>query len=109
MTGWPRVFAHVARGRAPKELADVAGVTPAAVYHWRVGRRIPGAVAWRALVVSAGMEDDWAALSAARDEAEKPRGRPVLSERERLLRRRDRLDVELEQLTQGADVPKGAS
>jgi len=102
---WDEALALVAAGRTPKALAEVADCTPAAVRTWLRGESVPTATRWRALVVSAGMADRWAELSAARDAAHRQSpGRPPLSEAEyaaRQVRRRKR------KISQGADVPKG--
>ena len=103
---WQQALADVLKGRPPKIIAPVVGVTPAAVGAWLRGESMPTAMRWRALVIEAGMEDRWAELSAARDAvARKPTGRPPLSEAEyaeRQLSRRKR------KISQGADVPKEA-
>ena len=84
---WQQALADVLKGRAPKVIAPVAGVTPAAVGAWLRGESVPTAMRWRALVIEAKMEDRWAELSAARDAvARKPTGRPRLSKAVRLAR-----------------------
>jgi predicted transcriptional regulator len=84
---WEEALALVAAGRTPNALAEVVGVTPAAVRSWLRGESVPTAMRWRALVIEAKMEDRWAELSAARDAvARKPTGRPPLSKAVRLAR-----------------------
>ena len=84
---WDEVLALVAAGRTPKALAEVVRCTPAAVRSWLRGESVPTATRWRALVVSAGMADRWAELSATRDAVErKPTGRPRLPKAVRLAR-----------------------
>jgi predicted transcriptional regulator len=103
---WEEALALVAAGRTPNALAEVVGVTPAAVRSWLRGESVPTAMRWRALVVDAGMAGRWAELSAARDAVHRQSpGRPPLSEAEyvaRQVRRRKR------KTSQGADVPKEA-
>jgi len=101
---WDEALALVAAGRTPKALAEVVGVTPAAVRSWLRQESVPTATRWRALVVSAGMADRWAELSAARDAvARKPTGRPRKSDEEYaagvVARRKRKIQ------TQGAVVP----
>ena len=84
---WEKALADVMKGRAPKVIAPIVGVTPAAVGAWLRGESVPTAMRWRALVIEAKMEDRWAELSAARDAvARKPTGRPPLSKAVRLAR-----------------------
>ena len=84
---WEKALADVMRGRPPKVIAPIVGVTPAAVGAWLRGESVPCGWRWRALVIEAGMEDRWAELSAARDAvARKPTGRPPLSKAVRLAR-----------------------
>jgi predicted transcriptional regulator len=91
---WEEALALVAAGRTPKALAEVVGVTPAAVRSWLRGESVPCGWRWRALVIEAGMEGRWAELSAARDAVHRQSpGRPPLSEAEyaaRQVRRRKR-------------------
>lgn len=102
---WDEALALVVAGRSPGGIADAVDVAPETVRRWLRRERVPTAAMWRALVVSAKMEDRWAELSAARDAVErKPTGRPPLSDAEyaaRQVRRRKR------KILQGADVPKG--
>ena len=80
---WQQALADVLKGRAPKVIAPVVGVTPAAVGAWLRGESVPCGWRWRALVIEAEMEDRWAELSAARDAvARKPTGRPPLTNAE---------------------------
>ena len=80
---WEKALADVLKGRPPKAIAPVVGVTPAAVGAWLRGESVPTAMLWRALVVDAGMADRWAELSDARDAvARKPTGRPPLTNAE---------------------------
>ena len=84
---WEKALADVLKGRPPKAIAPIVGVTPAAVGAWLRGESVPTAMRWRALVIEAKMEDRWAELSAARDAvARKPTGRPRLSKAVRLAR-----------------------
>ena len=84
---WEKALADVMKGRPPKVIAPVAGVTPAAVGAWLRGESVPCGWRWRALVIEAEMEDRWAELSAARDAvARRPTGRPRLSKAVRLAR-----------------------
>ena len=84
---WQQALADVLKGRAPKVIAPIVRVTPAAVGAWLRGESVPTATRWRALVIEAKMEDRWEELSAARDAvARKPTGRPRLSKAVRLAR-----------------------
>lgn len=95
---WEEALALVAAGRTPKALAEVVGVTPAAVRSWLRGESVPTAARWRALVVSAGMGDQWPELSAARDAVERrPTGRPRLAKAVRLAR----LNKQIEEVENG--------
>ena len=84
---WQQALADVLKGRAPKVIAPIVRVTPAAVGAWLRGESVPCGWRWRALIIEAGMEDRWAELSAARDAVERrPTGRPRLSKAVRLAR-----------------------
>ena len=95
---WQQALADVLKGRAPKVIAPVVGVTPAAVGAWLRGESVPCGWRWRALVIEAKMEDRWAELSAARDAvARKPTGRPPLSKAVRL----ERLNKQIQEVENG--------
>ena len=96
---WQQALADVLKGRAPKVIAPIVRVTPAAVGAWLRGESVPCGWRWRALVIEAKMEDRWAELSAARDAVErKPTGRPRLTDEEfarrSVARRNNRKEVE---------------
>ena len=95
---WEKALADVLKGRQPKVIAPVVGVTPAAVGAWLRGESVPTATRWRSLVTQAGMEGRWAELSAARDAVErKPTGRPPLSKAVRL----ERLNKQIQEVENG--------
>ena len=101
---WEKALADVRKGRPPKVIAPIVGVTPAAVGAWLRGESVPCGWRWRALVIEAKMEDRWPELSAVRDAVErKPTGRPPLSEAEYAARQ---LGKRKRRISQGADVPK---
>ena len=96
---WEKALADVLKGRAPKVIAPIVRVTPAAVRGWLRGESVPCGWRWRALVIEAEMEDRWPELSAARDAvARKPTGRPRLTDaefaRRSVARRNQRKEVE---------------
>lgn len=66
-----------------KKLAEITGRSLRTAQNWRKGASIPGAVEWKAIVVEAGREAEWRALS----EWRKCRkvGRPVSVERQRTI------------------------
>lgn len=110
---WIETIAGVVAGRSPADLARMAGVSDTSVTRWLAGQRVPSAVHWRALVVGCGADGRWAALSAARDAAEKRRGRPRLSREEGLRRKARRIldqlaavRMERAAMTQGAPAPE---
>ena len=95
---WEKALADVLKGRAPKVIAPIVGVTPAAVGAWLRGESVPCGWRWRALVIEAKMEDRWAELSAARDAVERrPTGRPRLSKAVRL----ERLNKQIQEVENG--------
>ena len=90
---WQQALADVLRGRPPRAIAAIVGVSASAVRAWLRGESVPTATRWRALVLQAGLEDRWAELSAARDAvARKPTGRPRLSRAVRAERLRKQLE-----------------
>ena len=66
-----------------KRLAEITGRSLRTAQNWRKGASIPGAVEWKAIVVEAGRETEWRALSEWR-KCRKP-GRPVSVERQRTI------------------------
>ncbi len=74
---WAKALADVIAGRKPSEVAPIVAVSVEQVRRWLRGSSVPCGWRWRALVIEARLEDQWAALSAARDAVErKPTGRP---------------------------------
>ena len=80
---WSAALASVIAGRKPAEVAPVVAVGEETVRRWLRGDTVPSATVWRKLAVEAKLDDQWAALSAARDAVErKPTGRRRLSDEE---------------------------
>ena len=69
------------RSFASADLVVLTGCGIRTAQNWRSGATIPGPVAWRAIVVAAGRESEWKALSTWREC--RPAGRPVSVERQR--------------------------
>ena len=73
---WAEALASVFAGRKPAEVAPIIGVSVETVRRWLRGERIPCGWMWLALVIKAKREDQWPALSAARDAVARSAGRP---------------------------------
>ena len=79
---WESALDIVIALRTPKEVAAAVQVAPVTVERWLKGQTVPSATVWRKLAVEAKLEDQWAALSAARDAVARSVGRPRLSDDE---------------------------
>jgi len=79
---WAAALADVIAGRKPAEVAPIVGVGVETVRRWLRGERIPCWSMWRTLVTNAEREDQWPALSAARDAVARSAGRPRLPDAE---------------------------
>ena len=73
---WAEALASVIGGRKPAEVAPIVAVSVEQVRRWLRGSSVPCGWRWRALVIEAKLEDQWAALSAARDAVARSAGRP---------------------------------
>ena len=73
---WAEALASVIAGRKPAEVAPIVAVSVEQVRRWLRGSSVPCGWRWRALVIEAKLEDQWAALSAARDAVARSAGRP---------------------------------
>jgi hypothetical protein len=95
---WGEALALVIGTRSREAVAGAAECSVQAVGAWLRQESVPTATRWRALVISAGMEDRWAELSAARDAvARKPTGRPRLSKAVKL----ERLNKQIQEVENG--------
>jgi len=79
---WAAALDIIIALRSPKEVAAAVQVAPVTVERWLKGQTVPSATVWRKLAVEARLEDQWAALSAARDAVARSAGRPRLADEE---------------------------